>query len=59
MYNDFVIVGPSSDPAGIANSGSAAGAFAMIAEAEHEFVSQRRPERHEQEGIGNLARPRA
>ncbi len=40
MYNDFVIVGPSSDPAGIANSGSAAEAFAMIAEAEHEFVSR-------------------
>ena len=40
MYNDFVIVGPRSDPAGIANSESAAEAFATIAEAEREFVSR-------------------
>lgn len=40
MHNDFVIVGPSSDPAEIANSASAAKAFAKIADARHEFVSR-------------------
>ena len=40
MYNDFVIVGPPSDPAGIQGLGAAAGALAKIAEAEAPFVSR-------------------
>jgi tungstate transport system substrate-binding protein len=40
MYNDFVIVGPSSDPAGIAGITDAAQAFAKIAESESPFVSR-------------------
>jgi len=40
MFNDFVIVGPESDPAGIGGMGSATEAFAAIAEAETPFVSR-------------------
>lgn len=40
MYNDFVIVGPASDPAGIAGSTDAAAALTQIAEAEAPFVSR-------------------
>jgi tungstate transport system substrate-binding protein len=40
MYNDFVIVGPASDPAGIRGMTNAAGAFRKIAEAEAEFISR-------------------
>jgi tungstate transport system substrate-binding protein len=40
MYNDFVIVGPESDPAGIAGMTDAAAAFAKIAEAQAPFVSR-------------------
>lgn len=40
MYNDFVIVGPDTDPAGIANSGTAARALERIATLEHVFVSR-------------------
>jgi tungstate transport system substrate-binding protein len=40
MYNDFVIVGPADDPAGIAGMGDAAAAFGMIADAEATFVSR-------------------
>jgi tungstate transport system substrate-binding protein len=40
MYNDFVIVGPQSDPAGIAGMDSAAEALAAIAAAETVFVSR-------------------
>lgn len=40
MYNDFVIVGPASDPAGIQGMTSAADAFAAIAESEVTFVSR-------------------
>jgi tungstate transport system substrate-binding protein len=40
MYNDFVIVGPESDPAGIRGMTSAAEAMARIAEAEATFVSR-------------------
>jgi tungstate transport system substrate-binding protein len=40
MYNDFVIVGPQSDPAGIAGMDSAAEALAAIAAAEMVFVSR-------------------
>jgi len=40
MYNDFVIVGPGDDPAGVAMSGSAAGAMARIAAAGATFASR-------------------
>lgn len=40
MYNDFVIVGPPSDPAGIGGSTDAAQALAKIAESQSPFVSR-------------------
>lgn len=40
MYNDFLIVGPAGDPAGIANMTDAAAAFQKIAETERQFVSR-------------------
>jgi tungstate transport system substrate-binding protein len=40
MFNDFVIVGPESDPAGIAGMGSATDALSAIAEAGATFVSR-------------------
>ncbi len=40
MYNDFVLIGPSDDPAGSAGAETAAGALQMIAEAEAAFVSR-------------------
>lgn len=40
MYNDFVIVGPASDPAGVAGMTDAAAALAAIAEARAPFVSR-------------------
>ncbi len=40
MYNDFVIVGPDSDPAGIAGSTDAAAAFRKIAESQSPFASR-------------------
>ena len=40
MYNDFVVVGPASDPAGIAGRDDAAAALAKIAAAEAPFVSR-------------------
>lgn len=40
MFNDFVIVGPSSDPAGIEGRTSAKEAFEAISEAEMVFVSR-------------------
>jgi tungstate transport system substrate-binding protein len=40
MYNDFVIVGPRDDPAGIEGMTDAAQAFAQIAEAEAAFISR-------------------
>ena len=40
MYNDFVIVGPPDDPAGIEGMTDAAAAFAQIAEAEATFISR-------------------
>ena len=40
MYNDFVIVGPSDDPAGISDSESVADAFARIAESGSPFASR-------------------
>ena len=40
MYNDFVIVGPRSDPAGLAGGGDAAEALRALARAEAVFVSR-------------------
>ena len=40
MYNDFVLVGPRSDPAEIAGISDVAGAFAKIAAARAPFVSR-------------------
>jgi tungstate transport system substrate-binding protein len=40
MHNDFVILGPASDPAGIARIDSAAAALRRIANAAHRFVSR-------------------
>lgn len=40
MYNDFVVVGPQADPAGIYGSPDAADALAKIAAAEAPFVSR-------------------
>jgi tungstate transport system substrate-binding protein len=40
MFNDFVIVGPEDDPAGIAGMGSATEAFATIAGSEATFLSR-------------------
>ena len=40
MHNDFVIVGPTDDPAGIAGMGSASEAFATIGSAEATFLSR-------------------
>ncbi len=40
MYNFFVIVGPKDDPAGIADCGNAAEAFAKIRESGSKFISR-------------------
>jgi tungstate transport system substrate-binding protein len=40
MYNDFVVVGPAADPAGIAGMTDAKAAFARIAEAAAPFASR-------------------
>jgi tungstate transport system substrate-binding protein len=40
MYNDFVFIGPSSDPAGIADDETAVAALQDIAAAKVEFVSR-------------------
>jgi len=40
MYNDFVIVGPTDDPANVRSEGSVEGAFRRIAEAKAPFVSR-------------------
>jgi tungstate transport system substrate-binding protein len=40
MYNDFVVVGPESDPAGVNGMDSATDAFAAIADAGATFVSR-------------------
>jgi tungstate transport system substrate-binding protein len=40
MFNDFVIVGPPNDPAGVAKASDAAGAFARIANKDGLFVSR-------------------
>jgi tungstate transport system substrate-binding protein len=40
MYNDFVVLGPPGDPAGVRNASSAADAFARIADAGATFISR-------------------
>lgn len=40
MYNDFVIIGPESDPAGIKEMTSAADAMAKLAASESTFISR-------------------
>lgn len=40
MYNDFVIIGPASDPAGIKGMKSAAQAFSTIAEKNAKFLTR-------------------
>lgn len=40
MYNDFVVVGPSDDPAGLGSAETAAAAFAAIAQAGSSFASR-------------------
>lgn len=40
MHNDFVLVGPASDPAGVRESASAAEAFTAIADSRSRFVSR-------------------
>jgi tungstate transport system substrate-binding protein len=40
MYNDFVIVGPASDPAGVKGMKNAAKVFTTIADAQAKFVSR-------------------
>ena len=40
MFNEFLLVGPVADPAGIAGMSHAAAALARIAEAQAPFVSR-------------------
>jgi tungstate transport system substrate-binding protein len=40
MHNDFVVVGPSSDPAGIKSSATAIDAFTKIANAQAAFITR-------------------
>ena len=40
MVNDFVVLGPRDDPAGVARTDTATGAFEAIADAEATFVSR-------------------
>ena len=40
MYNDFVLLGPADDPAGVGGMTSAAEAFAAIAAAQSPFISR-------------------
>ena len=40
MYNDFVLIGPADDPAGIADASSVAEAFGLIAGAKAPFTSR-------------------
>jgi tungstate transport system substrate-binding protein len=40
MHNDFIVVGPQDDPAGIKGAGSATDAFTSIAKAEAPFASR-------------------
>jgi tungstate transport system substrate-binding protein len=40
MHNDFILVGPEQDPAGIGGSSSSAEAFKKIAESQSTFISR-------------------
>ena len=40
MYNDFIIVGPTSDPAGVRGTATATEAFQKIAQAQAPFISR-------------------
>jgi len=40
MHNDFVIVGPENDPAGIATAKTVFEAFSKIAKSESSFISR-------------------
>ncbi|MCX7023633.1 MAG: substrate-binding domain-containing protein [Spirochaetes bacterium] len=40
MYNDFIVLGPAADPAGVAKTKSALEAFSAIAKAQAGFVSR-------------------
>lgn len=40
MYNDFVVVGPEADPAGVAGSADAAAAFKKIMDSGETFISR-------------------
>jgi tungstate transport system substrate-binding protein len=40
MYNDFIILGPQDDPAGIKGMADAAEAFKKLAQAEVLFISR-------------------
>jgi tungstate transport system substrate-binding protein len=40
MYNDFVVVGPASDPAGISQAKTAVDAFKLMAEGKAPFISR-------------------
>ena len=40
MYNDFVVLGPASDPASVRAAGDVADAFARVASAQEEFISR-------------------
>ena len=40
MYNDFILVGPAADPAGVRNADSVLDAFRRIAAAEHPFTAR-------------------
>ena len=40
MYNDFVVIGPSNDPAGIANSANVISVFQKIYREEASFISR-------------------
>jgi tungstate transport system substrate-binding protein len=40
MHNDFIVIGPAADPAGIAGTGLAASAFEKIARSDAVFVSR-------------------
>ncbi len=40
MFNDFIILGPASDPAGVKGMTDAAAALTMIAEAQAPFISR-------------------
>ena len=40
MYNEFVLIGPESDPAGITSASSASSALEKIAKAQQKFISR-------------------